>query len=274
MGKSHLVLRSLLVTGAAIAVTTLGSLSASAATAPTLSASPVCKVPAMTLSSTTAAPGIKITVSGKNFSGCTAAGSTAKATPVLTVKVGVLTAAKVQALLATTKTSSDGSFSVQITVPKVSAGGEPKIAVAAISEDPATKLVYHATQIITYKTATTTLGCSDDDRHQPGANLYIHVDGRAVLDIAVLDIVVAGCADRGSGRIRRNGQHDRHHPDRRRVGTRCRGYRRARSGRNHHRPPRPATLTAPLATTPTRAPGICGSPSPGPRSDRHPSMIG
>ena len=155
MGKSQLVLRSLLVTGAAIAVTTLGSMSASAATTPTLSASPACKVPAMTLSSTTAAPGTKITVSGKNFSGCTVAGSTAKATPVLTVKVGVLTAAKVQDLLATTKTQ-DGSFSVQITVPKVSAGGEPKIAVAAVSEDPATKLVYHATQTITYKTATTT----------------------------------------------------------------------------------------------------------------------
>lgn len=156
MGTSRLVLRSLLVTGAAIAVTAVGSMSASAAPASTPSASPSCKVPALTLSATTAMPGTKITVSGKNFSGCTAAGSTVKPTAVIAVKVGVVTATNVQDLLATTKTGADGSFSVQITIPKVPAGGKPEIAVAAVSEDPATKLVYHATDPITYSVPPTT----------------------------------------------------------------------------------------------------------------------
>jgi len=70
---------------------------------------------------------------GQNFSGCSAQGNPAKPTGVLTVQVGIFTAAKVKDVLATTKTSATGSFSVQITVPKVSAGGKPQIGVAAQS---------------------------------------------------------------------------------------------------------------------------------------------
>jgi len=151
VGKSSLVVRSIAVTGAAVAVTMLGAISASAAPAvPKPSAS--CKVPVFSVSATKAMPGSKITVSGKNFSGCAAQGNSAKPTAVLPVKVGVLTAAKVKDVLATTKTSADGSFSVEVTIPSVSAGGQPKIALAAESIDPVTKLTYAGLATVVYST--------------------------------------------------------------------------------------------------------------------------
>jgi hypothetical protein len=151
VGKSSLVVRSIAVTGAAVAVTMLGTISASAAPAvPKPSAS--CKVPVFSVSATKAMPGSKITVSGKNFSGCAAQGNSAKPTAVLPVKVGVLTAAKVKDVLATTKTSADGSFSVEVTIPSVSAGGQPKIALAAESIDPVTKLTYAGLATVVYST--------------------------------------------------------------------------------------------------------------------------
>jgi len=151
VGKSSLVVRSIAVIGAAVAVTMLGTISASAAPAvPKPSAS--CKVPVFSVSATKAMPGSKITVSGKNFSGCAAQGNSAKPTAVLPVKVGVLTAAKVKDVLATTKTSADGSFSVEVTIPSVSAGGQPKIALAAESIDPVTKLTYAGLATVVYST--------------------------------------------------------------------------------------------------------------------------
>lgn len=151
VGKSSLVVRSIAVTGAAVAVTMLGTISASAAPAvPKPSAS--CKVPVFSVSATKAMPGSKITVSGKNFSGCAAQGNSAKPTAVLPVKVAVLTAAKVKDVLATTKTSADGSFSVEVTIPSVSAGGQPKIALAAESIDPVTKLTYAGLATVVYST--------------------------------------------------------------------------------------------------------------------------
>ena len=95
-------------------------------------------------------PGTKITVSGKNFSGCAAQGNPAKPTAVLPVKVGVVTAAKVTKVLASTKTSADGSFSVEVTIPAVDAGGKPKIILAAEAMDPVTKLTYSGVAQVLY----------------------------------------------------------------------------------------------------------------------------
>ena len=153
MGRSRLF-TSIAIAGAAAAFALTSVSEASAA--PVLKPSPSCKVPVLSVSRTTAEPGTRVTVSGVNFSGCSAQGSTAKPTPVLTVQVGVVTAAKVTEVLATTKTTASGAFSVQITVPKVSAGGKPKIALAAVAEDPATKLSYEGVAAITYAVAPTT----------------------------------------------------------------------------------------------------------------------
>ena len=153
--KSSRLLRPLFIASAAAAVSIAGVASASAAAPAKPSAD--CKVPIFSVSQTTAMPGTQITVSGKNFSGCSAQGNSAKPTAVLTVKVGVVTAAKQQKVLATTKTDASGSFSVKITVPSVSAGGEPKIALAAAAEDPVTTLTYEGVASITYsKPAATT----------------------------------------------------------------------------------------------------------------------
>ncbi len=147
------LLQALAVTGAAVTVTMFSLTSASAA--PVIKPSPSCKVPVMSVSQTSAMPGTKVTVSGVNFSGCSAQGNPAKATAVLTVKVGVVTATKASELLATTTTTKTGSFSVQITVPKVPAGGATKIALAAEATDPVTKLSYIGAAAITYSVPTT-----------------------------------------------------------------------------------------------------------------------
>ena len=146
--KHPLLFRSLFISAAAALVGLAGITSASAVAPVKPSAN--CKVPIFSVSQTTAMPGTKITVSGKNFSGCAAQGNPAKPTAILTVKVGVVTAAKVQEVLATTKTDATGSFSVQITIPSVSAGGEPKIALAAVAEDPVTTLTYSGVASVTY----------------------------------------------------------------------------------------------------------------------------
>ena len=152
---SSRVMRSLAIAGATVAVTLGGAATVSAAPAAPKPATS-CKLPVFAVSPTTTKPGTKITVLGQNFSGCSAQGNPAKPTAVLTVKIGVVTAAKVTDLVATTKTSATGSFSVQITVPKVSAGGQPEIILAAESVDPVTKLAYTGFRTISYTNPTST----------------------------------------------------------------------------------------------------------------------
>ncbi len=151
---SSRLLRAVAAAGASAVVCLVGVTSASAAAPAVPKPTASCKVPVLSVSQTTAKPGTKITVSGQNFSGCSAQGNPAKPTGVLTVQVGIFTAAKVKDVLATTKTSATGSFSVQITVPKVSAGGKPQIAVAAQSTDPVTKLSYTGFRSINYTNST------------------------------------------------------------------------------------------------------------------------
>lgn len=146
--KSSRLLRTVFLASAVTTVSLAGITGASAAAPAKPTAD--CKVPVFSVSQTTAMPGTEVTVSGKNFSGCSAQGNPAKPTAVLTVKVGVITAAKVQKVLATTKTDASGSFSVKITVPSVPAGGEPKIALAAAAQDPATTLTYEGVATIEY----------------------------------------------------------------------------------------------------------------------------
>ena len=110
----------------------------------------------LTVSQASVKAGSRITVSGKNFSGCTVQGTSTKPTPVLPVKVGVVNAAKQTKVLATTKTSSDGSFSVKVTIPSISTEGKGKIAVIAASMDPATKLDYAGVRAIAYQAGTPT----------------------------------------------------------------------------------------------------------------------
>lgn len=151
---SSRLLRAVAAAGASAVVCLVGVTSASAAAPAVPKPTASCKVPVLSVSQTTAKPGTKITVSGQNFSGCSAQSNPAKPTGVLTVQVGIFTAAKVKDVLATTKTSATGSFSVQITVPKVSAGGKPQIAVAAQSTDPVTKLSYTGFRSINYTNST------------------------------------------------------------------------------------------------------------------------
>jgi len=151
---SSRLLRAVAAAGASAVVCLVGVTSAAAAAPAVPKPTASCKVPVLSVSQTTAKPGTKITVSGQNFSGCSAQSNPAKPTGVLTVQVGIFTAAKVKDVLATTKTSATGSFSVQITVPKVSAGGKPQIAVAAQSTDPVTKLSYTGFRSINYTNST------------------------------------------------------------------------------------------------------------------------
>lgn len=142
---------ALLGTGLA-ALTVFVPSAASAATAP--KPSPTCKVPVFSVSPLSAAPGSKVTVSGVNFSGCPAQGNPAKPTPVLTIKVAVGTASSPNGtVLATTKTTATGTFSVQITVPPLSSGGVPKLALIAGGTDPATGLTYAGEAVLAYTTA-------------------------------------------------------------------------------------------------------------------------
>jgi hypothetical protein len=152
MGEKRVLPRVLLLAGGAALLTGLAPLaSADAATVPKPSAS--CKVPVFSVSPLTAKPGTKVTVSGVNFSGCSAQGSTAKPTPVLTVQVGVESASKTGAVLATTKTSATGSFSVQVTVPALSTAGVAKLELAAAAKDPATGLAYAGIAVLAYDTS-------------------------------------------------------------------------------------------------------------------------
>jgi hypothetical protein len=152
MGEKTALRRALLVAGAAATLTGLVPLAnAGAATVPKPSAS--CKVPVFSVSPLSAKPGTKVTVSGVNFSGCTAQGSTAKPTAVLTVQVGVQTASQMGAVLATTKTSATGSFSVQVTVPALTTAGVAKLELAAAAKDPATGLAYAGIAVLAYDTS-------------------------------------------------------------------------------------------------------------------------
>lgn len=131
---------------------------ASAATAPKPPPKPSasCKVPVLSVAPLQAAPGTKVMVSGVNFSGCPAQGNPAKPTPVLTIQIGVGTAAKMGKILATTRTTSAGTFSVQVTVPALATGGVPKLALIAASTDPATGLTYLGAAVLAYSTPAAT----------------------------------------------------------------------------------------------------------------------
>ncbi len=104
----------------------------------------------------TVTPGSKVMVSGVNFSGCPAQGSKAKPTPVLTVKIAVVDAAKTGKVLATTTTSRTGVFSVSVTVPALPSGGVPKLALVAQAKDPATGLDYVGLAVLAYKSVAKT----------------------------------------------------------------------------------------------------------------------
>jgi len=131
---------------------------ASAATAPKPPPKPSasCKVPVLSVAPLQAAPGTKVMVSGVNFSGCPAQGNPAKPTPILQVQVGVGTAAKMGKLLATTKTTPAGAFSVEVTVPALASGGVPKLALIAASTDAATGLSYAGVAVLAYSTPAAT----------------------------------------------------------------------------------------------------------------------
>ncbi len=98
---SSRLLRAVAIAGASAVVCLVGVTSASAAAPAVPKPTATCKVPVLSVSQTTAKPGTKITVSGQNFSGCSAQGNPAKPTGVLTVQVGIFTAAKVKDVLAT-----------------------------------------------------------------------------------------------------------------------------------------------------------------------------
>ncbi len=161
MRAVRVVTATLLGTGA-LALSGLVPSAASAASSPSPSPSPTakpsasCKVPVLTVAPLTAAPGSKVTVSGVNFSGCPAQGNPAKPTPVLTIQIGVGTAAKMGKILATTRTTSAGTFSVQVTVPALATGGIPKLALIAASTDPATGLTYLGAAVLAYSTPAAT----------------------------------------------------------------------------------------------------------------------
>jgi hypothetical protein len=138
------------VGGGVLALVAVLPVAANATTVPKPSAS--CKTPVFSVSPMKASPGTKVTVSGVNFSGCTAQGNKAKPTPVLTVRVGVESASKMGKLLATTRTSASGSFKVQVTVPSLSAAGVPKLGLAAAAKDPATGLTYAGVAVLAYST--------------------------------------------------------------------------------------------------------------------------
>ena len=157
MQRSRLV-SSALLAGGALALVAAAPVAASAA--PVAKPSPSCKVPVFSVSPLKASPGSKVTVSGVNFSGCKAQGSSATPTPVLTVKVGVETASKMGALLATTKTTATGTFSVQVTVPPLSSGGVAKLELAAAATDAATGLTYTGVAVLAYDVASPTPSAS------------------------------------------------------------------------------------------------------------------
>lgn len=147
--------RACVVTGGVAVLAGLVPLAAAGSAAagmPKPSAS--CKVPVFSVSPLKAKPGTRVTVSGVNFSGCAAQGSIAKPTPVLTVKIGVQTASKMGAVLATTKTTAAGKFSVTVTVPALTTGGIAKLALAAAATDPSTKLTYAGVAVLAYDIAT------------------------------------------------------------------------------------------------------------------------
>ncbi len=158
LGAAAVGMALLFSPAAASAATTAATATtaASPSTAPAVKPSTSCKVPSLTVSPASAAAGSKVTVSGVNFSGCSVQGSSVKPTAEISVKVGVATAAKVSEVLATTTTSASGTFSVTVTVPAVPSGGVNKIAIAAVAQDPATKLDYFAVAAIGYPANTTT----------------------------------------------------------------------------------------------------------------------
>jgi len=154
MSKSAKIAAGVVVGGVLALVGVLPVAANAATTVPKPSAS--CKTPVFSVSPLRASPGSKVTVSGVNFSGCAAQGNTAKPTPVLTVQVGVEAASKMGKLLATTKTSASGSFSVQVTVPALSAAGVPKLELAAAAKDPVTGLTYVGVAVLAYSTPSAT----------------------------------------------------------------------------------------------------------------------
>ncbi len=149
------VVGAVLAGGGALALVGLMPAAASAAAAPP-KPSASCKVPVLSVTPLTVTPGSKVMVSGVNFSGCPAQGSKAKPTPVLTVKIAVVSAAKTGKVLATTTTSRTGVFSVRVTVPALPSGGVPKLALVAQSRDAATGLDYVGLAVLAYKSVAKT----------------------------------------------------------------------------------------------------------------------
>lgn len=131
-----------------------------------------CPTPVLTAIPADVMPGTKVTVSGKNFGGCTEAQEAAAATN--TVQIGIATDQKVGTVLATVETSSDDpfTFTATVTIPDVPSAGDT-IALAAGTEDSKTGLTYFAVLPLQYTGGSATptgvpagtggFGLSDDD---------------------------------------------------------------------------------------------------------------
>ena len=140
------------LTGAAAA--SAATPAAESAAGPVLAAPALpCPTPVITVSPGAVTAGGEITISGKNFSGCQIPGSPVRPALVLTVRVGAGTGARAAALLGSTRTTADGSFTLRATVPNLPSGGQPRLLIEAASFDPSTRLAYAAVATVTYQAA-------------------------------------------------------------------------------------------------------------------------
>lgn len=112
-------------------------------------ASPSCELPSLSVEPSTVSPGTMIVVTGQHFSGCAAEGDDTPPSATLEVTVGIATDQQMGAVLGTTQTATDGSFTLTVPIPEVDSAGDV-IALAAASEDPATGLAYAAVVPLTY----------------------------------------------------------------------------------------------------------------------------
>lgn len=149
-----------------------------------------CVLPSLTAIPTSVSPGTSITVSGKNFAGCSAQNVDAAPSATNEVKVGVATDQnKMGTVLGTTTTGADGSFTITVVIPDVPSASD-KIALVAAAADQATGLAYAAVLPLQYSGGSATptavpagtggFGLSDDD----SGNMALTVAGGVGLALA------------------------------------------------------------------------------------------
>lgn len=132
--------------GVAIAMTSGGVAFAASPTPSSLPSAPTCQPPMLTVTPTSGPIGTKVAVTGQHFSGCSGSGSSPKPSSVLPVQIGLTyrssSAQPVTKVLATTKTTSTGSFTVTVVIPSGVPAGTAEV--LATSKDPATGSAYGA----------------------------------------------------------------------------------------------------------------------------------